>query len=90
MKKALLLLSLFLLVGCDPKIVKVPVWTPPKVELPTKPVLTSDGKGTQGQIARKLTLDLSSMTEYSLKQDKIINALLSASGVPAANTENNK
>jgi hypothetical protein len=85
-------LILFALVGCQCTPVKVPVWTPPKITKPVKPILVSDGIGTQGEVARKLSLDLTNMSEYSMELENIINAIESQSGVPPIDVKpiNNK
>ncbi len=78
-----------LLVGCasnpaiqPPKVVKESVWTPPKVVIPQRPVLKSDGKGTDAEVAKKAMIDETLLEEYSLKLENIIKSF--------QNTSNNK
>ena len=82
MKKVILAAMVLFLVGCTTT-VYVPVWTAPKFDKPVRPVLVSDGKGTQGEVARKANLDFINMTEYDLKLENLLKAIEAQSGVPA-------
>lgn len=75
MKKLVYLFLILLLVGCTPDPIKVEVWTPPKITVPEKPKLISDGKGTQGEISRKLSSDLIQMRNYCSQLENIVNTL---------------
>jgi len=76
MKKLYSLILLMLLTGCatscEPKIVYVPVWTPPVIEMPVRPVLISKG-GTADEIARNAELDLLDLSTYAAQLEKIIS-----------------
>ncbi len=61
--------------GCMPTTVKEPVWTPPKVDIPARPILSSDGTGSDGQQVRKVEDDMIQMREYAFKLENIINSL---------------
>ena len=88
MKNILVTFALALmLVGCGtnpPKVVEVPVWTPPTIIPVEKPVLISDGKGTNGEVARKLSVDLTNVLTYVQKLENQIKAILNA---PAPKSE---
>jgi hypothetical protein len=58
--------------ACDVKIVKEPVWTPPKITLPARPILSSDSNGSNGILARKLESDLIDITSYAKQLENII------------------
>ena len=76
MKNIIIALSLVLfLTGCCQKVVKVPVWTPPILEKVTRPTLLSDGIGTDGEIARKLSKDLNNITIYVEKLENNLNVV---------------
>lgn len=81
MKKIILITTLIFFSGCttlpEKVIVKVPVWSPPNVTLPVKPILTSDGRGTNGEVARKMSQDLILMRQYNEEIEKILKSLLS-------------
>lgn len=88
--KHFLWLTLFL-VGCSCTPVKEEVWTTPKFDIPKRPVLVSDGKGTDGEIARKNSEDLVSMRMYTFKLENILISLKTQSTTPPAkNVEINK
>lgn len=77
-KKIISTLILLTLVGCSCQPVKVPVWTPPTITMPAKPTLISDGKGTQGEVARKMSVDLVQMREYTMKLENILRTITNA------------
>ncbi len=86
--KKIIFISL-LLVGCasnstiqPPKVVKESVWTPPKITMPQRPTLQSDGKGTDAEIAKKAMIDENLLEEYAIKLENIIKSF--------QNTPNNK
>ena len=70
-----------MLEGCS-HIVRVPVWTPPNVTMPEKPLLVSDGNGTDGEVARKLSVDLLKMNEYTTTLENTLKAIISTPMVP--------
>lgn len=81
MKSILLIPTVLTLSGCclfetktQPQI---PVWQPPKIEMPERPILVSDGTGTDGEVARKLSLDLISIEEYAFKLENILDVIKS-------------
>jgi hypothetical protein len=93
MKKILIVAIALLLSACQttPKVVKVEVWSPPTINMPTRPKLQSDGKGTDGEIARKLSNDLTNMEEYTFKLENQLRAIRVQSGVNKSQTlDNNK
>jgi hypothetical protein len=76
MKKIIILMAVLTLIGCTTtREVLIPVWTPPKFDEPVKPILISDGNGSDGVISRNLSLDLLNMSEYSLKLETIVKAI---------------
>lgn len=93
MKKILAVALLLLLAACGstkPQ-AKIPVWQAPSFETPSRPVLQSDGKGTDGEVARKLSNDLTNMEEYTFKLENILKAVKAQSGVSVTQTlDNNK
>lgn len=72
-----------------PKTVYVEVWTSPEITKPERPILVSDGQGTDGEVARKLSIDLMNMEEYMLKLENILNAIKSSIKKPQM-SDNNK
>ena len=89
MKNVFIILAITILSACasvEPKKVNIEVWTPPKVELPVKPTLKSDGVGTDGVVARKLSNDLVDMVEYTKKLENILQSIFPGT----QNLENNK
>ena len=85
MKKLMMMLVLItvLTTGCTTStIVKVPVWTPPIITMPEKPMLTSDGNGSDGDVARTLSVDLLKMNEYTTILENTLKAIISTSVVP--------
>ena len=74
---------LFILVGCQtvpvlPKEVKIPVWTPPTIEMPQRPIMKSS-EGTlndsPGLVVRRTEDDLNSMTSYALQLENILKKI---------------
>lgn len=90
MKTITMILVAALLSGCSLFQTKenVPVWTPPKFDMPKRPVLTCDGTGTDGEVARKLSVDLYNMTLYSQELEKLLKTIKSQA--VTQNTSNNK
>lgn len=88
MKYFTIVLSAVILSGCCWNTVKVPVWTPPNFEMPSRPTLQSDGNGTDGEIARKLSNDLTNMEEYTFKLENILKGIQSQSS--GQTLDNNK
>lgn len=78
MRKIILTILLVVsLVGCSsakPPMppVDVPVWTPPTITMPKRPVLTSTNIGTDGDIARKIEDDLIIITEYAKELENLL------------------
>lgn len=87
MKKIIMTIAIASLIsGCSMfQPTKVQVWTPPKFEMPVRPQLTCDGTGTDGEVARKLSIDMLNMTEYTKKLENLLNTLKTQS-----NGQNNK
>jgi len=74
--KAYILILLLLLSGCattcEDKIVKIEVYTPPKVNMPHRPVLVSKG-GTVDDITRSAEQDLIDLEVYATELENIIS-----------------
>ena len=91
--KKFILIALLLLAGCNFTPVKEVIWTTPQFEIPKRPLLTSDGKGTAGEIARKNSNDLILMRGYAFDCENLLYSIKAQSGVkptPLKKTEINK
>ncbi len=68
---ALLLLGI---TGCGSPLEKVniAVWKKPEFTLPTRPVLISNGAGTDGEIVRKSGIDMLNMIKYSRQLETLL------------------
>lgn len=68
------------LVGCQtcppkpPQVVEVPVWTPPQVQVPDRPVMR--GSTADLTTVKTLELDFLDVTEYSIKLERLIDTIL--------------
>jgi hypothetical protein len=92
--KTMFILVVLALSGCastEPKIVEIPVWTPPHITMPKRPVLTSDGSGDAGSVVRKVENDLINVSEYAAELENLIDSIVNQP-VPTAlqKTEINK
>ena len=67
-----------------PTIVNMPVYTPPKFDMPIRPVLRSNGTGEVGGMTKNVELDLLDLKTYALQLENILIVIKSE------NTSNNK
>ena len=76
----MILISALLLSGCfktiEYRYVDVPVWTQPKVNVPTKPLLICDGQGTDGEVVRKIETDMINLQSYATQLENVVTTLL--------------
>lgn len=87
MKALLLCFSLVFLAGCEtiPKdqCADRPIYKPYKVEIPDRPVLTSNVTlATEGEVVRAAETDLSLLAEYAQKLENLIKALPQNLSIP--------
>lgn len=79
MKKLSVLVLLLMLSGCvsscTPKIIYVSVYTPPKVTLPERPVLVSNGVGDVNTITKNAEKDLIDLKSYATQLENIISKI---------------
>ncbi len=54
------------------KTVDIPVWISPTITMPDRPKLISDGIGSDGEIAKKLEVDLVNMSNYDTQLENLL------------------
>jgi hypothetical protein len=75
MNKICILISVLFLSACcttQPP-VEIPVFTPPTVTMPTRPILRSNG---EGDVTKNIELDLVDIESYAVQLENIINSII--------------
>ena len=54
------------------QVVNMPVYTPPKFDMPIRPTLRSNGLGEVGLITKNIELDLLDLKTYALQLENIL------------------
>lgn len=81
-----ILVVLIVLSGCSTSIppVYIPVYTPPNIIMPDRPVLRSDASSDIGVLTKNIELDLIDLKTYSIELENILSEFAST------NTQINK
>jgi len=79
MKYVLYIILIISLSACsffEPKTIILEVYTPPKVEMPQRPVLVSDSGGDTNDITKNAEKDLLDLSSYATQLENVILKLL--------------
>lgn len=81
--KYILLICIVVLTGCKtnecPEAVRVPVFTPPNVEMPKRPVLVSNDKSNHDITTKNAEKDLIDLSNYASQLEDVLDKILNHS-----------